>query len=167
MSRPSQEKAAPLGEKATPSSSGFTPPAPTKKGFFGRKTRTADPKGAVTGGGAAAIAMMDDMAEQNAEVAAAEDGKLRDVPDAPKAVGMLEMFRYSTRGEAILMLFGLVAAGASSCYLVSVLNLSLMLFPMSRFSCHHQLLPVRIASSCSSSRARPSHKSPDPLLCRP
>lgn len=115
MSRPSQEKTAPLDEKATPSTSGFTPPAPTKKGFFGRKTRTADPKGAVTGGGAAAIAMMDDMAEQNAEVAAAEDGKLRDVPDAPKAVGMLEMFRYSTRGEAILMLFGLVAAGAFFC----------------------------------------------------
>lgn len=129
MSRASDEKTpGGLSEKTTP-------PAPNKKGFFGRKTRAVDTKGAVTGGGGAAIAMVDDVAEQNAEVARAQDGKpVEDGPPTVKPVALLALFRYSTKGERLLMIAGLVASCAC-CSLARPLARSPPPFPRCLESC--------------------------------
>lgn len=103
MASTSNDKAPALSEKSTPPQ----PLSEPKRRFFGRepKARAVDGKGVGLGGGSAAIAVVDDVTQQQAEADA--------TPDVPKPVALLALFRYSSRSERILMIAGLVASGAS------------------------------------------------------
>jgi hypothetical protein len=106
-------------EKSTPP--GPAPRAePPKRRFFGGgggggrssspKARAVDGKGVGLGGGPAAIALVDDVAEQQQAAVDPTDDAGAEVL---KPVGLLALFRYSSRSERFLMVAGLVASGSS------------------------------------------------------
>lgn len=71
-------------------------------------TLTADPKAGAVAGGADQVALEVD----------------KDVPPkepAPEAVGLFQLFQYATRGESVIMILGLVAAGESASLLSFVI----------------------------------------------